>query len=379
MQTPPRTKRVESLPAAIPFVGPEAIERRTGIPFTVRVGANESAFGISPKARDAMGKAINRISHYNDPENHDLRTALGAHHGITPDRISVGAGIDDLLGLAVRVYLGTGDVAVSSLGSYPTFHFHVAGFGADSHTVPYKQTGINDLEALAETAHKTRARLVYLANPDNPAGTWHSSKDLENFVNRLPETCACIIDEAYIEFAPEGTAYLIQDLDPRIMVMRTFSKAHGMAGVRVGYAIASPEVIKAFDKVRLHFNVNLVAQAGALASLHDLDFVHEVVSQVAAGRSEYELLASKLGMPTLASATNFVTFDAGSQQRAQAILENLAKKGVFIRKPGTPPLDRCFRVTVGTSKERKAFAEILPEVVKAVDSSQYREFPGLAD
>ncbi len=353
---------VESLPPTIPFVAPEAIERMTGVPIKVRVGANESSFGKSPMAQRAMSQALERVSHYNDPESHDLREALAEHHNITRKDICVGAGIDDLLGLAVRAFLGPGDTAVGSFGSYPTFHYHVNGFGAQCKTVPYLDTGFNDLDALVHTAQKENAKLVYLANPDNPAGTWFSATDLQAFVNRLPTSCGLILDEAYIEFAPEDTAYPIGNLDSRIMVMRTFSKAHGMAGARVGYTIASPEIITAFDKVRLHFNVNLVAQAGALASLQDPEFVPAVVRAVETGRMEYELLAQSLDIPTLPSATNFVTFDCGTQPKAQAILDSLAKQGVFIRKPGAPPLDRCIRVTVGTQEERDAFAEVFPKI-----------------
>ena len=366
----PFTSIVDSLPPTTPFVAPEAIERSTGIPFRVRVGANESAFGISPKAHQAMTQVLGRISHYNDPESHDLREGLAEYYKVGINHLSVGAGIDDLLGLAVRAFIEPGDVTVSSLGSYPTFHFHVAAAGGKSHTLPYLENGLNHLEALAEAAKEVQAKMVYLSNPDNPAGTWHSAADLTSFFNTLPQNCVCILDEAYIEFAAEGVAFPIQDLDPRIILMRTFSKAHGMAGARVGYAIAALDIIAAFNKVRLHFNVNLVAQTGALASLQDLDFVKNVVQEVETGRKEYEALAQSLGLQTLPSATNFVTIDCNTQPRAQAALELLASKGVFVRKPGTPPLDRCIRVTVGTPEERRVFAEIFPEVLAEIDASE---------
>lgn len=364
---PPFTSLVDSLPWTIPFVAPEAIEHQLGVPITTRIGANESAFGISPLARKAMDEAVSQISHYNDPEWRELRAALADHHGIAPGRISVGAGIDDLLGLAVRVFLSPGTVGVASLGAYAVFNYHIAGYGATSRTVPYQENGYNDLDGLVKLAHEVKATVVYLANPDNPAGTWYSAEDIRVFLDKLPDDCMCILDEAYVEFAPSGTAYPTDDMDPRLIQMRTFSKAHGLAGSRIGYSIASPEVIEAFDKVRLHFNVNRVAQAGALGALQDQEFVLAVIRKVAEGRKEYEALGKELGLPTLPSATNFVTFDAGTQLRAQAILDALAQHGVFIRKPGAPPLDRCFRVTVGTLDERRAFAEILPLVIAEVD------------
>jgi histidinol-phosphate aminotransferase len=276
--------------------------------------------------------------------------------------VAVGAGIDDLLGLVVRACVEPGDIVVTSLGAYPTFNYHVDGYGGKLHFVPY-QNDHNDLQALSEAVARTGARLVFLANPDNPTGTWHSAQDIQAFVDGLPDGCLFILDEAYSEFAPPEAILPIDLDDVRLIRMRTFSKAHGMAGARVGYAIAAAEVVTAFDKIRLHFGVNRVAQAGALASLQDPVFVQAVVKAVIEGRQEYEALAREVGLTTLPSATNFVSFDAGEAGRAQAILDALIQHGVFVRKSGVPPLDRCIRVTVGTAAERRAFAEVLREVV----------------
>jgi histidinol-phosphate aminotransferase len=358
----PFTPLVRSLPATVPFVGPEALERRRGRVFQVRIGANESAFGISPRARDAMRQAIDQVSWYNDPENYDLRQALARLHGVPITHITVGAGIDDLLGLVVRVCMQPGDTVVTSLGAYPTFNYHVEGYGGNLHFVPY-HNDCNDLQRLSEAVVRTGARLVFLANPDNPTGTWHTAQDIQMFVNRLPPGCLLILDEAYTEFAPSESVPPIDADDSRLIRMRTFSKAHGMAGARVGYAIAAAEMVTAFDKVRLHFGVNRMAQAGALASLQDTAFVQSVVQAVVEGRRVYEALAREVGLSTLPSATNFVSFDAGDASRAQTILEMLLERGVFVRKSGIAPLNRCVRVTVGTPAERRAFADILRQVL----------------
>ena len=183
-----------------------------------------------------------------------------------------------------------------------------------------------------------------------------------------------MLDEAYADFAPEGTLPAIDPEDPRIIRLRTFSKAHGMAGLRVGYAITRAETIRAFDKIRLHFGVNGIAQAGALASLGDRPYLESVVAAVAAGRQDYAQLARELGMTPLPSAANFVTMDTGGAERARALLAALADQDVFIRMPGAPPLDRCVRVTVGTPPERAKFAEVLrgvwPEVVEKVPADE---------
>ncbi len=364
---PPFTPLIESLPVSIPFVAPETIERSQGRPFTTRIGANESAFGISAKAKEFIEEAVLSISQYSDPEWGSLRKTIANKHQVDLQKISVGAGIDDLLGLAVRIFLSEGKMAVASLGSYGVFHYHLAGYGIRCRTTPYLENGFNDLNALAKLAQNKEATVVYLSNPDNPAGTCFPKEDIQTFIDKIPESCMVIIDEAYIEFAPKGTALPSHELPPNVIQMRTFSKAHGLAGCRIGYAIASDDVVKGFDKVRLHFNVNGFAQAAALGSLEDTQFIQEVVEQVSDGKAEYEALAKNLGIATLPSSTNFVNFDAGNQERAQAILQQLAHKGIFIRKPKAAPLDRYFRVTVGNSEERQRFAQALPTVLAEVD------------
>ncbi|HEV8191418.1 MAG TPA: aminotransferase class I/II-fold pyridoxal phosphate-dependent enzyme [Ktedonobacterales bacterium] len=362
------TRLVAALPATVPFVAPEALERTSGRPFRLRLGANESTFGPSPSARNAMLAAVNRVSYYADPECHELRAAVAAYHGLGMEHVVVASGIDELLGLVVRAYVDRDEPAVTSLGAYPTFAYHVTGFGGRLVRVPYLDDR-NDLEGLAAAAHDVGARLVYLANPDNPTGSWYTADEILAFVERLPDDALLILDEAYAEFATQEIPLPSDALDPRIIRMRTFSKVYGMAGARIGYAIATPGIRATFDKIRLHFGVNLVAQAGALASLADADFLASVTAAVAEGRAEYAALAAELGLTALPSATNFVTIDVGGPERARALVAALAERGVFIRMPGAPPLDRCVRVTVGTPSERALLAEILretwPEVAAA--------------
>ncbi len=357
----PLSRLVAGLPATVPFVGPEAIERQSGRPIILRLGANESAFGPSPLAREAMRAAVDRVACYGDPESYELRAALAERHGVGMQNIVVGSGIDDLLGLAVRAFLDQDDTAVTSLGAYPTFNYHVTGFGAALERVPYRDDR-NDLPGLADAARRFGARLVFLANPDNPTGTWYPAEELRAFLDSLPRDSLLLLDEAYIDFAPEETILPMDPSDPRVLRLRTFSKAHGMAGARIGYAIGDAETIAAFEKIRLHFGVNLVAQTGALASLADDGFLRQVAREVAQGRDEYAALARDLGLVPLPSATNFVTMDAGTPQRAHALLAALAARDVFIRMPGAPPLDRCVRVTVGTASQRAAFSAVLRDV-----------------
>ena len=361
---PPLTHLLGGLPAAVPFVAPDAIERQTGRALRLRLGANESLFGPSPRALEAMRAALGRIAYYGDPESAALRAEIARIHGISPAQIVIGSGIDDLLGLVVRAFLEPGMAAVTSLGGYPTFNFHVLGFGGQLERVPYRDDA-NDLQALAEAARRASARVVYLANPDNPSGTWHTGSIVRAFIDRLPPDALLLLDEAYVEFAPPGTAPDIDPSDPRVLRVRTFSKVHGLAGARIGYGIGAAETIAAFDKIRHHFGVNAVAQAGALASLGDRVHVEQVVAAVAEGRADLERLARSLGFATLPSATHFVAIDVGGQPRARALLTALQERGVFVRMPGAPPLDRCIRVTVGPLRDRAEFAQIFQELVSA--------------
>jgi histidinol-phosphate aminotransferase len=347
----------------VPFVAPDALERKSGRPLRLRLGANESPFGVSPRALQAMAEATRRISWYADPESLLLREKLARLHRVRIENLSIGSGIDDLLGLVVRVFVEQGTAVVTSLGGYPTFDYHVAGYGGKIHHVPYRNDH-NDLEALAGTARRVGARLVYLANPDNPTGTWFNASSLNEFLDRLPEGCLMILDEAYIEFGPPEGRLPVRDDDPRVIRMRTFSKAHGLAGARIGYAIAVPEIISAFDKVRHHFGLNLGAQMGALASLEDTEFLEGVTRAVEEGRQDYYRLALELGLPSIRSASNFVVFDTGSEAAARSLLKTLLERDVFVRMPGAPPLNRFIRITVGTTPQRAELRKVLLQLAE---------------
>ena len=362
---PSFTPLVESLPSTIPFVGPEAIERRRNETFKVRVGANESAFGVSPKAAAAMRDAVENIAWYGDPEGYDLRTAIAAHHGVEMDEVCLGGGIDELLGLTVRMLAQPGSPVLTSLGAYPTFNYPVAGFGAELIRVPYKNDHI-DLDTLLEAAKRHKPVLVFFANPDNPMGTWHDAKTVKAFMDDLPEETVLIYDEAYIEFAPPELDLPIDTSNPRVIRMRTFSKAHGMAGARVGYAVAHKAIIGGYNKIRNHFGMSRISLAGAQASLQDTEFVQSVVDQVDEGRREYYAMAQSLGLAAIPSATNFVAIDVGNGDRARAVLKALEARGVFVRMPAVEPMDRCIRVSVGLPQERAAFREAFEAVLEEI-------------
>lgn len=364
MATGPRyTSIVAGLPASVPFVGPETQERQSGRAFTARLGANESGFGPSPNVLKAIRDAAGEAWMYGDPENYDLRTALAAHHGVGIENITVGEGIDGLLGTLVHLLIAPGDPVVTSAGAYPTFAYHVKAADGAITQVPYKND-VEDPDALVAAAHIAQAKLVYLANPDNPMGSWHSAEVIEKMQSELPKDCLLILDEAYADLAPPSALPALNTNERGVIRMRTFSKAHGLAGMRVGYAIAHPDLITAFNKIRNHFGVGRLSQIAALAALKDRDYLCEVQAKVAKARDQIADIARQNGLTPLPSATNFVTIDCGQDGGfARTVLQNLIKQGIFVRMPFVAPQDRCIRVSVGPQSEIDAFAQALPHAL----------------
>jgi histidinol-phosphate aminotransferase len=361
------TPLVASLPSTVPFVGPETQERARGAAFRARIGANESVFGPSPLAIAAMRTAAADCWMYCDPENYDLKAALAAHLGVKPENIAVAEGIDSLFGYTARMFIEPGDAVVSSLGAYPTFNFHVAGYGGRLVTVPYVADR-EDPESLLAATRREQPKLVYFANPDNPMASCWPAADVQRFIAALPSTSVLCLDEAYIEFAPEGTAPPLDVDRPNVLRFRTFSKAYGMAGARIAYVIGEASTIKSFDKIRNHFSVNRIAQAGALAALADQPYLRDVVAKVDRARSRIGEIGRANKLSPLPSAANFVALDTlRDGVYAKRLLDGLIARGVFVRMPGVAPLNRCIRISAGTDADLAVFAEALPQVIAAAD------------
>ncbi len=354
---------IQSLPSTVPFVGPETLERQAGRAFDARLGANENGFGASPKALKAIRDAASESWKYGDPTSFELKQALSQHLGCGPENLVVGEGIDGLLGYLVRLFIEQGDRVVTSDGAYPTFNYHVAGFGGVLHKVPYADD-TEDLPALIAKACEVDAKLIYFANPDNPMGSWSTGEKIQEALADLPDGTLLILDEAYIECAPEAAHLDVAWDDPRIIRFRTFSKAYGMAGARIGYGVGAADLIQSFDKIRNHFGVNLIAQAGALAALQDQDWLAQIQEQIATSRTDIARIAKDNGLVALPSATNFVAIDCGKDgDFARAVLAELGELGIFARMPGVSPQDRCIRISCGPASDIAKFEQALPKAL----------------
>lgn len=366
--SPRLTTLAQSLPATVPFVGPETQERQRGRAFRARLGANENGFGPSPKALKAITDASGEVWHYGDPENELLKSAISQHFNVAPKHIAIGEGIDGLLGLAVRLYMEPGATVVTSIGAYPTFNYHVTGFGGHLHAVPYSDDQA-DLDALLAAVRAKKPAMVYLANPDNPMGTFWDAAEIEAFANDLPENVLFVLDEAYGEFATEAALPDITRMRPNMLRFRTFSKAYGLAGMRVGMAIGPESLIAPFDRVRNHFGMSILGQAAACAAIQDQAYLDEVVAKVARARDRIAKISSENGLTCVPSKTNFVAIDCGKDGAfAAKVMQELINRDIFVRKPAAPGLDRCIRVSTGPDEALDHFASALPLALAAARS-----------
>jgi histidinol-phosphate aminotransferase len=317
-------------------------------------------FGPSPKALSALKKYSSEQWMYADPTSFDLRCALAEKHNISIDNIVVGEGIDGLLGYLVRLLISAGDHVVTSDGAYPTFNYHVSGFGGNLHKVPYLNDR-EDIVSLVKKAQLVDAKLIYFANPDNPMGTYLHGDKIIKALDGLPKGCLLILDEAYSEFAPASSLPNLEITDKRVVRLRTFSKAYGLAGARVGYAMAEKNLIKSFEKIRNHFGMNRSAQKAALEALYDNQWLLEMVEKVEEGRQRIYKIAASNNLKSITSSTNFVAIDCNRDGSfAKKVLKELISLGIFARMPFVSPQDRCIRLSVGKQRDLDRFEIALP-------------------
>ncbi len=358
--SPRLTSLANSLPSSVPFVAPEMTERLSGIPFIARLGANESSFGPSPKVKQVIADSTADVFKYGDPDAFDLKKELEKHLKVPCENIIVGEGIDGLMGILCRLMLEQGDIVVTSNGAYPTFNYQVKGAGGRLETVPYL-ADYEDPDALIEKARQYKAKMIYIANPDNPMGTHHSAETIQRMIDSVPKESLLVLDEAYIELAPDGVAPKLDISNKNIIRLRTFSKAYGLAGARVGYAIGHTDLVKSFDKIRNHFGVNTIGQKAALAALKDQDYVSKVKVSIEQGRERINQIAIENGLNTISSSTNFVAVDCGVDgDFTRKVLSELVRMGIFVRMAFVPPQDRCLRVSVGIPEDIEHFAKAFP-------------------
>ena len=332
-----------------PFPGIKVLERRLGREIPHRLGSNEGLDMPHRALREHFGDAVaQHVYCYGDAEALGVRQRISAQQDIPLDHLLVDAGADSLIALALRTTCIVGEAVVSTAGTYPTFGYFAQGQGCRLVEPSYHEApGVlaPDLEALAAAAHQEQARLVYLANPDNPSGHLHNDSAILKFRQALPNDCWLLLDEAYGDFRDDaGSEFLGQAL-PGVIRLRTLSKAHGLAGMRIGYAIAEPDVLAMMMKVRIHYAVSSFTQAAAEVVLDHPEEVQQHIADVKARREQLALHFTALGADVLPSATNFVGIRLSSAELAAAVHQELLDDGVLVARLAHPQLANVIRIT----------------------------------
>ncbi len=333
------------------------LERELGITDIVKLASNENPLGASPLAIKAMEKALCDIARYPDGNGYELKAAIADRHGVSKDAIVLGNGSNDLLELAARAFLEPGFSAVFSKHAFAVYPLVVQAVGAKGIEATPKDWG-HDLDAMF-SALEEDTRMVFIANPNNPTGTLLEKGELRRFIGSLPENVLVVLDEAYNEFLPEGLdadsiSWLAEF--PNLIITRTFSKAYGLAGLRVGFALAHPHVADMMNRVRQPFNVNSIAQAAAIAALSDLAFLEKSHAVNLAGMEQLEAGFKRMGLEYIPSFGNFLSFRIG---HAQGIFQKLLKLGVIVRPVAGYAMPEHLRVSIGLEHENDKFLKAL--------------------
>ncbi|HEY8123038.1 MAG TPA: histidinol-phosphate transaminase [Myxococcota bacterium] len=336
----------------------EELERELGIKQAVKLASNENPFGPSPRALDAIADAASRVNRYPDGASFKLREKLAKRLGVAGNQIVFGCGADEIFELLVKSFVGPGDEVVYAWPSFAMYPIVTAGMGASAVPVPLDAGLVHDLRAMRE-AITTRTRAVMICNPNNPTGTSVGRKEFDAFVASLPADVVLVVDEAYFEFVrredfPDSLGWIAKR--PGTLVIRTFSKIYGLAGMRVGYGVGDPELIGYLERARHPFNLNLLAEEAAVAALDDAEHVARTREGNAEGIAYLTRELAALGIATWPTDANFLLADAGA-----GAYDALLRQGVIVRPLAGFGLPAHIRITVGTAEENERCVKALQQ------------------
>jgi histidinol-phosphate aminotransferase len=352
-------ENIRSISPYVPGKPIEELERELGISGSIKLASNENPLGPSPKAVAAVKKAVEGLNRYPDGSGFYLSQALAAKYGVDLNQVILGNGSNELIELAVRTFVQPGDEIISADPSFVVYKMITQAGGGTNIIVPCKDMR-HDLDAMAERI-TPKTRIVFIANPNNPTGTINTSAELDRFMGRVPDHVIVALDEAYFEYVthadyPDSLDHLKEGKN--VLALRTFSKIYGLAGLRIGYGITTPEIAELMNKVRQPFNTNSLAQIGAVAALADRKHVEKSIAINNEGKQFLYQTFQRLGIKFIPTEANFIMFETGLDGRE--LYTALLKQGVIIRPMGGNRL----RVTIGTPAENKRFVEELEKVVK---------------
>jgi len=343
----------------------EELERELGLTQIIKLASNENPLGPGPKALAAIQAALLELALYPDGSGFRLKQALANKYALDADQITLGNGSNELLELVARAFLTPEHEVVFSQHAFAVYPLVTQAIGAKSVVVPALNYG-HDLEAMVQaiTAH---TRLVFIANPNNPTGTLLAQADLETFIGALPDTVVCVLDEAYFEFVKENAD--INSIDwlkkyPNLIITRTFSKAYGLAGLRTGYSLSSPEIADILNRVRQPFNNNSLALAAAEAALSDDEHLRRTITNNTQGMQQLTDGFKALGLEWIPSAGNFVSVYL--KREGQTVYQALLRKGVIVRPVANYEMPHHLRISIGTPAENERFLQALGDTLADV-------------
>ncbi len=354
---------VASISPYVPGKPVEELERELGIVDSVKLASNENPHGPSPKALRALsGNALDTLNRYPDGGSYYLRQALAKKLDVSGDALIFGNGSNEILDIAAKTFMEPGDDAVMAWPSFIVYPMAVHAVGCNAIKVPLTEDFRHDLGAMAD-AITERTRMVFIANPNNPTGSINTKDEFDSFMEQVPGDIIVVVDEAYFEYSTdEDYADSMGHLrDGRnLIILRTFSKAYGLAGLRIGFCITRPDIAGELNKIREPFNTSSLAQAAALAALDDDEHITRSVQENIKGKEYLYAELERLGVKFVPTHANFIFMMPGVD--AGALNEALLKRGVIIRPMGK----KAVRVTIGTEKENKAFIKALSEAMEEV-------------
>ncbi len=338
------------------------LERDLGIRDAVKLASNENPLGPGSRAQDAIATLLAELGRYPDGSGFELRRVLADYHIVSPTAITLGNGSNDVLDLIARVFLQPGAESVFSEHAFTVYSIATQCVGATARIAKARDYG-HDLDAMASLVND-QTRVVWIANPNNPTGTWLPADALKSFIGALPRACMVVVDEAYTDYVSEpdfpNTTHWIEAF-PNLIVTRTFSKAHGLAALRIGYGISDARVADLLNRVRQPFNVNALAQVAAIAAISDREHVRASVELNRAGMRQLTGAFERLGLAYIPSVGNFVTVDLG--RSASPINDALLRRGVIVRPVGNYGLPNHLRISIGLADENARFIAALEEVL----------------
>lgn len=347
---------LEPYPAGKPL---EEFKREYGIDDVIKLASNENPLGCSPHVTLAITQELGGLYRYPDAHAHDLKQALVAYHDLPMAHFTLGNGSEELINLIARCFVNADNAVVFGQYSFIAYPLVTASQGATAIEVPAKNYGIDLTAMLHAIEQNNTVRVVFIANPNNPTGTRLTQQEIRNFVKQVPPHVLVVLDEAYVNYEPScDNQQLIHEF-ANVIILRTFSKAYGLAGMRVGYAISHPQVSDIFNRVRQPFNVNRLAQSAALAALADQGFIQKVKQHNASQRDWLYEQFDALGLTYVKSHTNFILLQVDN---AKALNQALLQQGIIIRPMSEYGLADWIRVTIGTAEENARFMQGLKNV-----------------